>query len=157
MTRGLWRLLSLEPSLYPPIHLPCHASKNARRNRQPAPIPPTDSEEDPNFNTNGSFSYTPQYHYVGADSFVYRLTNGSFSDDATVSIGVMNMAPVAVNDTYGTRHDVQLTVQVPGVRYNDYDPNGDPTTAALVTGPAHSQSFTFNADGSFTYVPALHY
>jgi len=33
MTRGLWRLPSLEPFLYPSIHLPCHASKNARLNR----------------------------------------------------------------------------------------------------------------------------
>ena len=41
----------------------------------------------------------------------------------------------------------------PGVLGNDTDPDGDPLTAVLVTGPSHG-SLTLNADGSFTYTPA---
>jgi VCBS repeat-containing protein len=39
---------------------------------------------------------------------------------------------------------------------NDADPDGDPLTAALVTGPSHG-SLTLNANGSFTYTPAPDY
>ncbi|TDJ38602.1 MAG: DUF4347 domain-containing protein, partial [Gammaproteobacteria bacterium] len=40
-----------------------------------------------------------------------------------------------------------------GVLANDYDAEGDPLTAVLVTGPSNAQSFTLNADGSFDYTP----
>jgi VCBS repeat-containing protein len=46
-----------------------------------------------------------------------------------------------------------LTVATPGVLGNDSDPDGDPLTAVLVTGPSHG-SLTLNANGSFSYTPA---
>ena len=46
-----------------------------------------------------------------------------------------------------------LTVPAPGVLGNDSDPDGDPLTAVLVTGPSHG-SLTLNANGSFSYTPA---
>ena len=36
---------------------------------------------------------------------------------------------------------------------NDFDPQGDPLTAALVDGPGHAVSFTLNPDGSYSYTP----
>ena len=39
---------------------------------------------------------------------------------------------------------------------NDSDPDGDPLTAVLVTGPAHG-TLTLNANGSFTYTPTANY
>ena len=109
------------------------------------------------FNSNGSFSYTPAYHYVGADSFVYRVSDGQYTDDATASINVYNNAPVANNDSYQTKHDVALNVSAPGVKSNDYDYDYDPMTAIQVTGPSHASSFTLNSNGSFSYTPAYHY
>lgn len=43
-----------------------------------------------------------------------------------------------------------------GVLFNDFDPEGDPVTGAAVSGagPANAQSFTLNANGTFTYTPA---
>jgi VCBS repeat-containing protein len=39
---------------------------------------------------------------------------------------------------------------------NDADPDGDPLTAVLVTGPSHG-SLTLNANGSFSYTPAANF
>ena len=39
-------------------------------------------------NANGSFTYTPQSGYQGADSFTYRASNGQLSNVATVRITV---------------------------------------------------------------------
>ena len=36
-----------------------------------------------------------------------------------------------------TAEDTVLTVAAPGVLGNDSDPDGDPLTAVLVTGPSH--------------------
>lgn len=109
-------------------------------------------------NSDGSFSYTPEYHYVGADSFVYQASNGVGTDDANVSITVGNIPPVAENDTgYGTDVVTSLVVAAPGVLANDYDTNGDPITAVLNTGPAHGTLDYLNADGSFKYTPNGNY
>ncbi|MGB0087917.1 MAG: cadherin-like domain-containing protein, partial [Planifilum fulgidum] len=54
--------------------------------------------------------------------------------------------------SYTTAVDTPLTVPAPGVLTNDTDPNGDPLTAQLVTGPANG-TLTFNSDGSFVYTP----
>ena len=63
-----------------------------------------------------------------------------------------NRPPVAVNDNYTVAEGGTLNVPAPGVLTNDSDPDGDPITAVLVSGPAHASSFALNANGSFTYV-----
>jgi large repetitive protein len=63
-----------------------------------------------------------------------------------------NDPPVANNDTYTVLEGGTLNVPAPGVLANDADPEGQPITAILVSGPSHATSFALNADGSFTYV-----
>jgi len=63
-----------------------------------------------------------------------------------------NDPPVAANDAYTVAEGGTLNVPAPGVLGNDVDPEAQPITAILVTGPLHALSFTFNSDGSFNYV-----
>ncbi|HLZ69563.1 MAG TPA: Ig-like domain-containing protein [Dehalococcoidia bacterium] len=107
----------------------------------------------------GSFSYTPNPGFSGADSFQYSLSdasNGASSANATVTISVTATAPVANNDSGSVTAGNTLTVSAPGVLANDSGPAGDALTAVLVSGPAHG-SLTLNADGSFRYTPQLAY
>ena len=72
------------------------------------------------------------------------LPDGEFTPDC-------NDPPVAANDAYSVAEGGTLTVPAPGVLTNDTDPDGDPITAVLVSGPSNASSFTLNADGSFSY------
>jgi VCBS repeat-containing protein len=67
-----------------------------------------------------------------------------------------NAAPQAANDGYATGEDEVLTIGPDGVLANDTDADGDPLTAALVSGPSHG-TLTLDTDGSFTYAPAANY
>jgi VCBS repeat-containing protein len=111
-------------------------------------------------NADGSFTYTPNANFNGADSFTYRASDGAdVSTIATVTIGVtaVNDAPVAVNDSYSTSEDSPLGIGAgAGVLVNDSDIESGTLTAVLVTGPAHG-TLKLNADGSFTYTPHANY
>ena len=50
-------------------------------------------------NSDGSFTYTPNPGFVGSDTFTYKVNDGSVdSNTATVTIDVVNNAPVATDD-----------------------------------------------------------
>ena len=109
------------------------------------------------FSSDGSFTYTPNNNYVGADSFTYQVFDGTdLSMVATVNltVNISQPMPVAVNDAYSVARNGTLTVTATtGVLAND---TGSGTlTAVLVTGPSHGApaSNTLNPDGSFVYTP----
>ena len=81
--------------------------------------------------------------------------NGS-TDNEPHSVSVANTAPTADDDgPYTVLEDQTLNVSAgSGVLNGDTDPQGDPLTAVLVTGPAHAQSFTLSSNGSFSYTPS---
>ncbi len=110
-------------------------------------------------NPDGSFTYTPNTNFAGSDSFTYTVSDGDLASAlVTVNITILavNHAPIATNDSYGTNENTPLGVAAPGVLSNDSDPDGDPLSALLVSGPSHG-SLALNADGSFTYTPNANY
>jgi VCBS repeat-containing protein len=103
----------------------------------------------------GSFTYTPDLGFSGSDSFSYRATDGTAQSGiatVTLTVNATNDAPVATDDSYWLPANTTLNAPAPGVLSNDSDPDGDPLSAVLVSGPA-SGSLTLNADGSFSYTP----
>ena len=104
------------------------------------------------------------YHWrartVDADSatsaWVSFGANAETAADFTLTVDSVNDAPVAVNDSYSTDEDTTLNVTAPGVLGNDSDIDSATITAVQVSGPTHG-TLILNADGSFSYSPALNY
>jgi hypothetical protein len=104
------------------------------------------------FNPDGTFTYTPNTHYVGPDSFTYAWLDGlTTGNTATVTIDVYNNAPYAYDANFSVFHDRELVGQLYG-----YDPDGDSTAAQLVSGPSNG-TVALEPDGRFTYTPAAGY
>jgi VCBS repeat-containing protein len=110
-------------------------------------------------NPDGSFSYIPEAGFSGSDSFTYQASDGAgVGNIATVTLTVTpegTTVPIeAAGDAYQVAAETTLTVDLPGVLANDTDAEGDALTATLVAGPT-SGTVTLNADGSFSYTPAV--
>ena len=106
-------------------------------------------------NENGSFSYTPNSNFNGADSFTYKANDGyDNSNIATVEITVnpMNDAPVAVDNSYSVSENSDLNIVIPGVLGNDDDLENDQLNAVLVDSTTNG-TLTLNENGSFSYTP----
>ena len=129
-------------------------------------------------NSDGSFTYTPDANFNGADAFTYRLTDqtsaphihglagllnllsfGLLGDSghattatATINVTAVNDAPVAIGDSFTVTEDHTLTVAASGVLINDTDVDSTTLTAALVTGPTHGM-LSLDPSGSLTYTP----
>lgn len=86
-----------------------------------------------------------------------RVTDsgGLFYDETlTININDVNEAPTAAADSFATNEEQTIGGDVLA---NDTDPEGDPLTAILVTGPSQAQSFQLNADGTFSYTPTANF
>ncbi len=97
--------------------------------------------------------YTPASNFTGADSFTFKVNDGTVdSDIATVSISIVRFsdAPVANNQSVTTNEDVSLPMILTGS-----DPDGDAITFSIVTTPAHG---TLSGSGAnVTYMPDPNY
>jgi VCBS repeat-containing protein len=106
------------------------------------------------FNADGTFIYTPNGDYNGADSFTYKANDGTVdSQPATVSLTVtpVNDAPVAADEVLTTKEDTAISSSVTAT-----DVDGDHLSYSLINGPQHG-TVAFNADGTFIYTPTGDY
>ncbi len=107
------------------------------------------------FGDDGSFTYTPNADFFGADSFTYTANDGKADSAAatvTLTVTPVNDTPTAMDDSYATPVNTSLTILAPGVLGNDADPDGDILSAALVSDVSYG-ILTLTGDGSFTYTP----
>ena len=114
--------------------------------------------------TNGSFTYTPDPNFCGADSFKYRAYDGvEYSDLATVTFDVtpINDVPIVYDDAYTCQTNSSLIAfYYDGVLANDYDAdNHDPDTEhddtlSIIVESGLSHGFIqWYTGGGFMYVP----
>lgn len=116
-------------------------------------------------NPNGTFTYTPNANYNGADSFSYTITDVDGDTSialVSIIITLVDDVPVAANDTLTVAEDSGVTVG--NLALND-TPSGDggnvwtlttgATNGVAVVGPAGTYTYTpnanYNGSDSFTY------
>lgn len=108
----------------------------------------------------GSFTYTPNAGYSGADLFTYEVSDGILSSGSTtvnLTVVAVNDAPVAYGDCYWVAtNDTLAPDSTIGVIANDYDVDEDTLSVSIVTGPANG-TLTLESDGSFSYTPGTDY
>ena len=105
-------------------------------------------------NADGTFTYTPNLNFTGADAFTVRVADpsGAFVIvNVQVTVSPVNDAPIAPNYQFMLNEDTILTSRVIGT-----DVDGDVLTYALQT-QAGSGVAVVNADGTFTYTPNVNF
>jgi VCBS repeat-containing protein len=122
-------------------------------------------------NPNGTYTYTPAANFNGRDRFTFTVSDGIATVEytITVTVGPVNDAPVANPVTATTNEDTTLTVSAAGgVFASASDVDGDTLSVTTFTiggtsyTAGHSAtgawgSFTLNANGSYSYVPAANF
>ena len=98
---------------------------------------------------------TPQETSLGVDDAGPVALMAAAAPAAAGPFGA-NIAPIAIPDFYSIAEDSGLTVAGRGVLGNDFDLEGSPLTATLVSGPKNG-TVTFNPNGSFAYTPKANY
>jgi VCBS repeat-containing protein len=95
----------------------------------------------------GEESYTASFDYTASDN--YQTPAGTDSATVTISVTCVNGAPEANDDPVTTNEDTPVVIDV---LTNDTDPDGDPLTVTIGSGP-NNGTLTPGPGNSFTYTP----
>jgi hypothetical protein len=95
-----------------------------------------------------ALTYTPASGYAGADSFTFTANNGTDSNTATVSITVLNAAPVAADQSVKVASNTASPITLSAT-------GSGTMTFSVITNPAHG---TLSGTApALTYTSASHY
>jgi VCBS repeat-containing protein len=81
---------------------------------------------------------------------------GEGTQTITITLKGVNDAPVGVEDSYTVAEDGTLTVTTQGLLSNDRDPDGDPLSVSISTGPSHG-TLQSDGKGGYEYKPDADY
>ena len=100
-------------------------------------------------NSDGSFTYTPNPGYRGADSFTYSVSDeDGVSNTATVTLQAVNNAPITHNAQLALSTDQVATGQI-----SASDADDDQITFSLGSAPTLGTAVV-NPDGTYSYTPS---
>src|SRR4029450_11456665 len=82
------------------------------------------------FNSDGTFTFTPDAGLTGEDCFRYQLNDG-MANSGVVAVklnvgGVTNALPVSIEDAYTVETGQTLKIAAPGVLANEHEAEGEP-------------------------------
>ena len=94
--------------------------------------------------------YTPNANENGTDTVTYELDDQGQKATAKITLSILpkDDLPVANADSFNLDENATLNEDV---STNDVEVDGDDLVYHLISGPSHAASFTFNADGTFSY------
>jgi len=101
-----------------------------------------------------NLTYRPRADFSGEDTFAFVANDGQVDSEAalvTLRVGMVNDAPTAGNDFFGTGERV-LSIPAPGILGNDRDIEGDNLTITIERQPAGG-TLNVLSSGAFTYTP----
>ncbi|MFN0032869.1 MAG: Ig-like domain-containing protein, partial [Flavobacteriales bacterium] len=104
------------------------------------------------FNSDGTFTYTPNPDFNGTDFVEYTVCDefgGCDNGTLNITVNPVNDAPDAVDDNTVVEEDSSVNGDV---SLNDTDVEDDDITFTLLDNPVNGD-VTFNSDGTFTYTP----
>jgi VCBS repeat-containing protein len=117
----------------------------------------------PNSGPNDNCEWTVQPGFNFDTAVVTTVSTGSVAVEGSNDFGnntnfdtvffLSNGAPTPANDSVTTNEDTAVSGNV---LTNDSDPDGNPLSASLVSGPSHG-TLTLAGTGAFTYTPAANY
>ena len=110
------------------------------------------------FEADGTILFTPDAGFSGPASFTYTISDGEFSDTATVSIDVIstNTAPVVATplEDRSSPEDTAVLFALPAGAFSDVDGDVLTLSAVLADGSALPSWLSFDAaTGSFSGTP----
>jgi len=103
-------------------------------------------------NSDGTFTYTPNTDYNGADSFTYDVTDVNGDTEtvtASITVNSVDDMPAAAADSFTTDEDTAVSGDV---STNDTGLGDTPVSYALDSDPS-SGTVNMNGDGTFDYTP----
>ncbi|MBL7766375.1 MAG: tandem-95 repeat protein [Chitinophagaceae bacterium] len=115
------------------------------------------------FNTDGSYTYTPNPHFVGTDSMSYVVcspTPPGLCDTTTLTIEVTPLYynigndVIAHDDNASTPMGTQVNICL---LCNDHDPNGNTIGIPVILMNSAHGTYILNPNGTISYTPAPGY
>jgi hypothetical protein len=103
-------------------------------------------------NPDGSYTYVPNSGFTGNDSFTYYVNDGFNNSNEATGVITVYGAPQAMDDSFSTAQNQQLTVAAPGL-LDDVGYSGNQSLSVSLASQATHGSVALNADGSFRYTP----
>src|SRR5690349_14901854 len=111
-----------------------------------------------------TFTYTPAQDFHGADSFTFKVNDGSYDSNtstANITVTEVNDAPVAASDSASVNEDSHMDISAVELANNDSSGPADESSQSLtvtsVSATANTHGTVSLSNGIVTYTPEANF